>query len=129
MILDPMLCMLPEFALAFWLILATSFTCADAVLVIFVSLAEAPLPDPAPTPPRHPEKDPKQTRNRPEAEPNGPETEPNGAELDRNQSLSGGTAGGVCRHGGRGGMEGVVREKENHYAVFLGCTGIVVASL
>ena len=66
-------------------------------LVIFFSLTEAPLPDPTPTPPNAP----KRTRNRPETdpkriqtEPNRPETEPNGTEMDRNQALSGGTAGG-----------------------------------
>ena len=32
--------------------------------------------------------------------------------MDRNQALSGGTAGGVSRDGGG---VGVVREKDNHY--------------
>ena len=66
-------------------------------LVISFSFTEAPLPDPAPTPPNTPE----WTRNGPEThpkpsqtEPNGAETEPNGAEMGRNQALSGGTAGG-----------------------------------
>ena len=71
-------------------------------LVIFLSLTEAPLTDPTPTPPNTPETDPKRTRNRPGTVPNEAKrsrTEPNGAEMDRNQALSGGTAGGVCRDG------------------------------
>ena len=64
-------------------------------LVIFFSLTEAPLPDPTPTPPNTPETDPEQTRNGDKRS----QTEPNGAEMDRNQALSGGTAGGVCRDG------------------------------
>ena len=73
----------------------------EAGLVIFFSLTEAPLPDPTPTPP----KDLKGTRNRPETEPNGAKrtrTEANGAEMDRNQDLSGGTAGGFVGMGGGG---------------------------
>ena len=84
--------------------------------MIFFSLTEAPLPDPAPTPPNTP----KRTRNGPEkepkrsqTEPNGAETEPNGAEMDRNSAFRGGTGGGGVV--GVGGMGGVVREKENHY--------------
>ena len=77
-------------------------------VVIFFSLTEAPLPDPAPTPPNTPkwtrngaETEPKQSQT----EPNGAETEPNGAETDRNRALSGGTAGGgVCRGGGGWGL-------------------------
>ena len=72
----------------------------DKRLVIFFSLTEAPLADPATTPPNTPETDPKRTRNRPETEPNGAERRPNGAEMDRNQALLGGTAGGGgCRDG------------------------------
>ena len=74
---------------------------------VFFSLTEAPLPDPAPTPPNTPKRsrngaatEPKQSQT----EPNGAETEPNGAETDRNRALSGGTAGGVCRGGGGWGL-------------------------
>ena len=75
--------------------------------MIFVSLTEAPLPDPNPTQPNT------LTRNRAETKPNGAETEPNGAEMDRNQAFRGGTGGGFV---GVGGGWGVVREKEYHYA-------------
>ena len=67
--------------------------------MIFFSLTEAPLTDPTTTPPNTPETDPKRTRNR-------PQTEPNGAEMDRNQALSGGTAGGVVGMGRGGGCKG-----------------------
>ena len=65
-----------------------------AMLVIFFSLTEAPLTDPTTTPPNNPETDPKRG-----TDPKRSQTEPNGAEMDRNQALSGGTAGGVCRDG------------------------------
>ena len=75
---------------------AIRWTC----VVIFFSLTEAPLPDPAPTPPNTP----KRTRNGAETDPKRSQTDPNGAEMDRNQTLSGGTAGGVCRGGGGSGL-------------------------
>ena len=68
-----------------------------------------PLQKPlSPTPPRPHPTDPKRTRNTPETEPNGPErtrTERNPAEMDRNQALSGGTAGGVGFVGLGGGLQ------------------------
>ena len=80
-----------------------------AILVIFFSLTEAPLPDPIPTPPNTP----KRTRNRPktdpkqsQTEPNGAETEPNRAEMDRNQAFRGGTGGGFVGVAGVGGCKG-----------------------
>ena len=66
------------------------------------SLTEAPLPDPT----QHLETDPKRTRNGAKRS----QTDPNRAEMDRNQALSGGTAGGFVGRGGGG----VVKEKENH---------------
>ena len=77
--------------------------------MIFFSLTEAPLTDPTTTPPNTPETDPKRTRNRPETEPNGAKRsrmEPNGAEMDRNQALSGGTAGEFVGMGRGGGCKG-----------------------
>ena len=71
-------------------------------LVIFFSLTEAPLPDSTPT--QHPETDPKRSRNgakRSQKDPKRTETEPKWTEIE----LSGvGTAGGVCRSGGRWGL-------------------------
>ena len=61
-----------------------------------LSLTEAPLTDPTQHPRNGPETDPKQTRNG--AKRTG--TEPNAAKMDRNQALSRGMAGGVCRGGG-----------------------------
>ena len=83
-----------------------------ARIVIFFSLTEAPSHRPHPTPPNTP----KRTRNRPEREPNGPERTQNRPKRTRNgpKSSSLGWDGlGVCRGGG---VEGAVREKENHYA-------------
>ena len=55
-------------------------------LVMFLSLTEAPLPDPT----QHPETDPTRTRNGAR----------NGPEMDRNQALWGGTAGLFVGMGG-----------------------------
>ena len=68
-----------------------------------LSFTEAPLTDPTTTPPNTPETDPKRTRNGPGTDPKRSQTEPKGAEMDRNQALSGGTAGGVFVGMGRGG--------------------------
>ena len=57
-------------------------------------------PRPHPTPRNGPETDPKQTRNGAKWS----RTEPNRAEMDRNQALSGGTAGKFVRMGGVGGL-------------------------
>ena len=82
------------------------------MLVIFLSLREAPLPDHTQTPPNTP----KRTRNRAETDPKkDPKRTRNGSEMDRNQALWGGTAGGgVCRDGGVVRVVSNVREKENH---------------
>ena len=80
-------------------------------LVIFFSLTEAPLPDPTPTPPNTPKRTRNGPRNGAKTEPNGAELEPNIATKDRNEAFRGGTGGGFV---GVRGVEGVVREKENH---------------
>ena len=69
--------------------------------------SEAPLPDPTPTPPQHPETDPKQTRNRAETEPNGAKSSRNGARRSRNgpkSSFPSFDGRGVCRGWGGGGL-------------------------
>ena len=70
----------------------------------FFSLTEAPLTNPAATPPNTPETDPKRTRNRPETEPKRSQTEPNGAKRSRN-----GPKSSPLGWDGRGGFVGMGR--------------------
>ena len=70
-------------------------------VVIFFSLTEAPLPDPAPTPPNTP----KRTRNGPETEPNGAETEPKRSQTEPKRTEI--EPSRVGRPGGLSGWRGV----------------------
>ena len=101
-------------------------------VVIFISLTEAPLPDPSPTPPRPhptPRKGPETDPKRSQTEPNGAETEPNGAEMDRNQVFRGGTGRGFVGVGGVGACKG----KRSHYlrvCIFgMPCEGLRLANI
>ena len=79
-------------------------------VVIFLSLTEASLPDPTPTPPM----DPKRTRNRPETDPNTPigKRTRNGPKRTRNgpkSSSLGWDGRAVCRDGGAKGKRKSLR--------------------
>ena len=69
------------------------------ILFSYRSPSDRPHHDPTQHPRNGPETDPEQTRNGAKRI----RTEPNGAEMDRNQALTGGTAGGGFVGMGRGG--------------------------
>ena len=84
--------------------------------MIFFSLTEAPLPDPTPTLPDTPKRNPKQTQNGAQTEPkrsrNEAETEP---KWSRNQALNTGKTPKLPNRPVFAPLlGGVVREKENH---------------
>ena len=90
-------------------------TCSrDSRSVIFFSLTEAPLPDPAPTPRKAPETDPKQTRSgakRSQTDPKRSQPELKWTEIKPSRV---GRPGGLSGWGGGGGCKG----KRSHYPRF-----------